>query len=257
MPKKTLLKRSLLCLLILSSQAYTVAQRQTLVKGLKTRTVVLTYHDVIERRDSKALWFDCTEGELATQLDWMTAHGVHFITLDQLYAHLAKGSPLPARPVAITFADNYLGFWDRAYPILKSRHVPAAMFVHTGYVGDRSHGRPKMDWNQLRQLDGEGLVTVASQTVTHPADLGKLTDREQRIELDDSKRELERMLRHPINYLAYPNGKFNSRSTQLARAAGYTMAFSEVTKPAELSPSLFAVNRYVHTKYRQAVGSLR
>lgn len=223
----------------------------------RARSVVLTYHDVIEKRDAKALWFDCTAQELTAQLAWMTTRGVHFITLDQLYSHLTRGTRLPAKPVAITFADNYQGFWDRAYPILKARRVPVAMFVHTGYVGDRSHGRPKMDWNELRELDREGLVTIASQTVSHPLDLGKLSRSRQLDELKRSRETLRKELGHDVRYLAYPNGKFSRESMKLAKEAGYLMAFSEVTQPVERSPGLYAINRYVHTKYRQAVEALR
>ena len=66
-----------------------------------------------------------------------------------------------------------------------------------------------MNWEQLKQLDQEGLVTIGSQTVSHPADLGKLTESEQWAELTDSKQKLELQLGHPIRYLAYPNGKFS------------------------------------------------
>ncbi|MBI1755883.1 MAG: polysaccharide deacetylase family protein [Fimbriimonas ginsengisoli] len=220
-------------------------------RGLPPRTVVLTYHDVIERRDGRDLWFDCTAGELREQIRWLKRRGAHFITLDQLYAHLAKGASLPTHPVAVTFADNYLGFWERGYPVLRAEGVPVAMFVHTGYVGDRSHGRPKMDWDQLRSLDREGLVTIGSQTVSHPTDLRRLSTAELRKEMEESKRELERQLGHTVSYFAYPNGKFNAAAMRAAQAAGYLMAMTEVTRPAEASPSLFAVNRYVHTRYRQ------
>ena len=218
------------------------------------KTVVLTYHDVIETRDGKDLWFDCTATELSSQLDWMQARGVHFITVDQLYRHLAQGDRLPAKPVAVTFADNYEGFWERGYPVLKKRQIPVAMFVHTGFVGD-THGRPMMTWDQLRILDRDGLVTIASQTVTHPNDLGKLSIPSIRKELTQSKAKLEKELGHPILYLAYPNGRFSPECERLAREAGYRMAFSEVTRPVEASPSFWAVNRYVHTKYRAALGN--
>lgn len=227
------------------------AQRTTIKPGLPKQTIILTYHDVIDRRDSKALWFDCTQRELEQQLDWLRRKGANFVTLNRLYYYLTEGRPLPKHPVVITFADNYRGFWDRAYPVLKARKIPVAMFVHTGFVG-ATNGRPKMTWSQLRQLQKEGLVTVCSQTVSHPADLGQLSDAQVWKELTDSKRELEKQLGVRCWYLAYPNGKFDSRSEVLAQKAGYVMAFSEVTKPAEASPSLFAVNRYVHTRWKRA-----
>jgi peptidoglycan/xylan/chitin deacetylase (PgdA/CDA1 family) len=220
-------------------------------RGLTSRTPVINYHDVIERRAAKSVWFDCTTKELEEQILWLKKRGAAFVSLDQLYSALVRGTPLPKNAVAITFADNYLGFYERGLPILRRHRVPVTMFVHTGYVGSRQ-GRPKMNWSQLRELSRGGLVTIASQTVSHPADLRTLaSDRLQR-EMIDSKRVLERELGRRVTYVAYPNGKYDRRVAGAARAAGYAMGFTEVQQPAEKSPSIWMVNRYVHTKYRQA-----
>lgn len=242
----------LLCLLLFASTA--LAQNggfKPLKPGLKQRTPVLTYHDVIATRDSSALWFDCTTDELKAQLDWLQSKKANFVSLDQLYRHLTDGVPLPPRSIAITFADNYQGFYDRAWPILKARRIPVAMFVHTGYVGNQS-GRPKMTWDQLKELQASGLVTVASQTVSHPEDLRRLTDKQLDKEMSVSKRSLELHLGRKIAYVAYPNGKWDQRSVVAAKRAGYLMAFTEELRPAEKASSILAVPRYVHTKYRQA-----
>jgi peptidoglycan/xylan/chitin deacetylase (PgdA/CDA1 family) len=180
---------------------------------------------------------------------------VHFITLTQLYSYLSQGSPLPSKPVCITFADSYEGYYQYALPVLRKHHVPSAQFVHTGFVGSPI-GRPKLTWDQLKEIDRAGDVTVASQTVTHPLDLRNLDDPTLRKEMVNSKRSLESHLGHPIHFLAYPNGKFNERCEQAAKSAGYWMACSEVTKPANQSPSIFAVNRYVHTKWQAALSRL-
>lgn len=220
-------------------------------RDIRTKTPVLTYHDMVEERGLGTEWFDCTPEEFTAQLDWLTKRGAHFITIRQLYAHLTTAAPLPRHAIAITFADNYLGFYERALPILRARHIPVTMFVHTDYVGSPV-GRPKMNWDQLVELDREGLVTVASQTRTHPKSLPALSDRVLREEMAGSKRVLERRLGHRIDFLAYPNGSYNARVARAAAAAGYLMAFTEVLTPAEKSPSIFMVSRYVHTQYRRA-----
>ncbi|HVT11906.1 MAG TPA: polysaccharide deacetylase family protein [Fimbriimonadaceae bacterium] len=224
--------------------------RQMLPK-LRTRTPILTYHDVIERRDSQSLWFDCSVSEFKAQLDWLAAHHARFITLDQLYAHLVGGAALPSHAIAITFADNYKGFYLRAFPILKARHIPVAMFVHTSMVGSPV-GRPKASWAQLAEMRDSGLVTICSQTVTHPADLRKLTPAQLDKEMTDSKRLLRERLGIPVRYIAYPNGKWDEKAVEAARRAGYLMGFTEELRPAETASSILAVPRYVHTKYRQA-----
>ena len=221
-----------------------------LVSG-RGSTPILTYHDFIGARDANSLWFDCTTGEFEGQIQWLLKHGAHFVTLDQISAHLLKHTALPPHAIALTAADGYQGFYDRAVPILRKYKVPLTMFVHTGFVGNQQ-GRPKMTWSELSELDQEGLVSIQSQTVTHPADLRRLSDRKLAWEMTQSKKELENHLGQRIAFLAYPNGKFDARCERAAKAAGYEMAFSEVTEPCEDSPNRWAVNRYVHTKWRQA-----
>ncbi len=222
-----------------------------LKKDLGAQTIILTYHDILPERDSKSQWFDCTKAELIAQLDWMTKRGAHFISLQTLYDHLTTGKSLPNHPVVITFADNYHGFLEYAYDILRERKIPTAMFVHTGFVGSPI-GRPKMTWDELEKLDKQGLVTVASQTVTHPEDLRNLSDEQLQKEMVRSRRDLETHLGHRVQFLAYPNGKYDDRVAAAARAATYSMAFTETQVLAERSPSILMVSRYVHTKLPKA-----
>jgi peptidoglycan/xylan/chitin deacetylase (PgdA/CDA1 family) len=109
-----------------------------------------------------------------------------------------------------------------------------------------------MTWSMLREIDRSGLVTVASQTVTHPADLRMMEGPTIRREFRASAARLVEHLGHPCAYLAYPNGFFDDRCQAIARECGYRMAFGEVTQPFETSPGRYAIHRYVHTKWRAA-----
>jgi peptidoglycan/xylan/chitin deacetylase (PgdA/CDA1 family) len=157
-----------------------------------------------------------------------------------------------AKAVCITFADNYQGFYKYAWPILKKKRIPVAQFVHTDFVGNTS-GRPKMTWRQLTELDRSGLVTIGSQTCSHPEDLTKLSDARLRHEMADSKRVLEQRLGHAVTSIAYPNGKYDTRVSRAAREANYLIGFTEVTQSAEKRPDIYRVPRYVHTKYKRAI----
>lgn len=218
------------------------------------RAVVLTYHDVIERRGPGSVWFDCTSAELRAQLDFMARKGATFVSIPQIEAALDGTRALPKRAVALTFADNYRGFLLRAWPLLKARRIPVALFVHTDYVGSPV-GRPKMTWAELTALQRSGLVTVASQTRSHPADLRALPEARLDAEFVGAKAAIERRL-GACHYLAYPNGKYDARVARAARRAGYSLAFTEVLAPLDRAPDRWRLPRYVHTKYRLALANL-
>jgi peptidoglycan/xylan/chitin deacetylase (PgdA/CDA1 family) len=216
-----------------------------------SRAVVLTYHDIIEQRGPGSVWFDCTVREFRAQMDELRRNGAAFVSTRQVESFLASGAPLPPRAVAVTFADNYRGFLMHAWPILRNRGIPVTMFVHTGYVGSRV-GRPKMTWAELTQLHRQGVI-VASQTVSHPADLTKLSDADLRKEFRGAMDTLtQRIDPYGAHRLAYPNGKFDRRTIMFAKEAGVQFAYTEECQPVTARSLPLAIPRYVHTKVRQA-----
>jgi peptidoglycan/xylan/chitin deacetylase (PgdA/CDA1 family) len=137
------------------------------------------YHDIVKRRGLPGgVFFDCTKDEFAAQIQWLEEQGATPISLEQLHRHLTRGEEVPEKAVVLTFDDNYQGFYKYAYPLLKERNYPAAVFVHTNFVGDKKGPHPKMSWETLQQLDTEGLITIASHTLSHPL-LSKLSAEEQ------------------------------------------------------------------------------
>ena len=225
---------------------------QLSVRAQASRIPVIMYHDIIARRSRKSVWFDCTKAQFASQLDYLKEQGAHPISLLQLHKHLVLGETLPENAVVLTFDDNYQGFYDNAYPLLKENNYPSAMFVHTNFVGDKTSDHPKMTWETLQQLDKEGLVTIASHTLSHPDDITKLSLEVQERELAGSKQALEAKLGHTVPYLAYPDGRQDETTRSLARKVGYTMAFTIDNGPVEESPGVLALNRYIHTRLKRA-----
>lgn len=219
--------------------------------AMQSRAVVLTYHDVIPERGKDAVWFDCTQTELRDQLAWLKEQGANFISTEELYKHLTTSTPFPGKAICITFADNYKGFMRYGWSIIEKMEVPVTMFAHTGFVGNRS-GREKMSWEDLLVLSKSPRFRVGSQTVSHPADLRKLSREQVLKEFTDSWESLKTNLENPVRFLAYPNGKWNDATAEIANEAGYLMAFTEEQKPVRVGVDLHKVPRYVHTKYREA-----
>jgi peptidoglycan/xylan/chitin deacetylase (PgdA/CDA1 family) len=215
------------------------------------RVPVIMYHDVVERRTRDTVWYDVSKREFQAQMDWIAERGIVPITLDQLYAHLTEGASIPEQAIVLTFDDNYQGFYDHAWPILKEYGFPAAMFVHSGFV-EKQQGRPKMSWETLRELVKNPLFTVGGHTVNHPDDLSKLPPERQAKEINDDKSKIEKELGITLKYFAYPNGKYDKQTMELTKQAGYLMAFTISNGLAEESPGILAVHRYIHTRLERA-----
>jgi poly-beta-1,6-N-acetyl-D-glucosamine N-deacetylase len=216
------------------------------------RIPVIMYHDIVATKKQKTVFFDCTADEFKDQLDFLEKEGANFISAEQLQRHLVRGDEVPEKSVLLTFDDNYQGFYDNAYPLLKEKKIPCVMFVHTAFVGNKKGPHPKMTWETLKQLDKEKLVTIGSHTVNHPGEFEKQPLDVQQSELSDAKKMLEAELEHPVPYIAYPEGRGDEETFSLAQQLGYTLGFTIENGPAEQSPGILAVNRYIHTRLEKA-----
>ncbi len=219
------------------------------MKAETGRVAVIMFHNVVAK---PKVWFDCTIDEFKKDLDEIAKGGFTVLTLDHLYNHLTSGAPVPPKSVVLTFDDNYQGVYDNVVPLLRERKWPAAVFVHTKYVGVQA-GWPKMTWEELAELHKEGLVTIGAHTVSHPMNLKDLPGDQQRTELAESKKTLEDHLGGEIPYMAYPDGSNDITTQQIAREVGYKMSFTMDPTPAEGSPNILCVGRYEAKKFSKAL----
>jgi biofilm PGA synthesis lipoprotein PgaB len=227
---------------------------QVAAAGRMPYVAVIVWHDVVP---AKELWFDTSLDTFKTQLAAIARGGFHVVTLDALRAHLERGAPLPAKPLALTFDDNGHGIYENAFPLLKKYGFPATMFVHTNFVGTTTHGKRHTTWPQLVEMSRSGLMAVQSLTANHPPDLRLLSDADVVHELTLSRTSLRYHLGRTIFALVYPEDNYDARLERLAAANGYALAFSEDWGNAGASANLLAVHRYsALTRFDQALADV-
>jgi peptidoglycan/xylan/chitin deacetylase (PgdA/CDA1 family) len=176
----------------------------------------------------------------AAQMTWLANHGAHAITQLQLFDALMHGRALPAHPVMITFDDGYRDVLAKAAPVLSRLGMPATAYVITDRISD---GDPSfLTWADLARLQRDG-VAIGSHTVTH-ADLASLPGRQAWGELTGSRRVLEQRLGHPVQWLAYPEGREDARVVSLARSAGYLLAVTTQAGSDQHADDPLRLHRY-------------
>jgi peptidoglycan/xylan/chitin deacetylase (PgdA/CDA1 family) len=158
--------------------------------------------------------------DFARQMAWLKRRGYRTVTQRELFAALVQGRPLGPRPILITFDDGYRDVFFKASPVLSRLGLHATAYVISGRIsaGDSSF----LTWPLLQALERRG-VEIGSHTVRH-RDLTSLSTPEALAELVNSRQTLERALGHPVQWLAYPFGRYDARVEELARRAGYVLA---------------------------------
>jgi peptidoglycan/xylan/chitin deacetylase (PgdA/CDA1 family) len=184
------------------------------------RVPILMYHRIHPDPPPSHRSLTVHPGDFARQMRWLKQHGYRTITQRELYDALFLGKPLGPKPIMITFDDGYSEVFHKAVPVLKRLGMRATAYVISGRT--LRSDTVFLTWHLLRALERDG-VEIGSHTVGH-RHLTSLSDGEALRELVRSRRAFERRLGHPVQWLAYPFGAYDSRIERLARRAGYVLA---------------------------------
>lgn len=224
---------------------------QIVPAGKTPYVAVIVWHDVVA--GPKEVWFDTPLDTFRGQLEKIRRGGYHVVPLDALRSHLERGTPLPSRPLVLTFDDNGHGLYDTAFPLLATYRYAATLFVHTNFVG-RTTTKRHTTWPQLQEMSRSGLVSIQSLTANHPPDLRALSDDAVGHELRLSRASLEHRLGKKVYALVYPEDNYDARLARLAVDNGYALAFTEDWGNAGDSANLLTVHRYsALTRFDQAL----
>lgn len=152
-----------------------------------------------------------------TQLQYLQKNGFHSISPDDLVNHLTKDTPLPTKPVILTFDDGWKMQYEYALPLLQKYHFSATFYIFTSAIGHKNY----LNWEEIKALDQAGMV-IGGHSLDHPY-LFKITDdKKLRHEIIDSKKILEAGLGHQITAFAVPFGHYNEQIIAVAKEAGFT-----------------------------------
>jgi peptidoglycan/xylan/chitin deacetylase (PgdA/CDA1 family) len=85
-----------------------------------------------------------------------------FASLDEVGVHLAEGRRFRRPTAAITFDDGYSDVYHHAFPLLKKKGIPAAVFVVAGLVGTEDVQIFDRFYSALRLLQKRGRPLAKS-----------------------------------------------------------------------------------------------
>jgi peptidoglycan/xylan/chitin deacetylase (PgdA/CDA1 family) len=183
---------------------------------------ILMYH-VIARPPAAAAFprLFVSPADFAGQMHWLAHHGYHAVTLMRVYDYWLHASPLPARPIVISFDDGYLGQDTHALPVLQTLGWPGVLNLRVDALNSRYALPP---W-RVQQLLAAGWELDA-HTITHP-DLTQVDADRLWHEVDGSRVELRELFHVPVDFFCYPSGRYNAHVIAAVRRAGYLGATTE------------------------------
>lgn len=221
-----------------TSQSKTIAKWKTYDEPVQIP--ILMYHAVHVMDPSEAsnanLIVDPDLFE--AQIKALSKAGYYFLTPEEAYKAFTENA-LPAKKVVwLTFDDGNEDFYTIAYPILKKYKAKATNNVITGFVKKGNAGN--LTVKQMKEMMAHGM-SFQSHTVNHP-DLSATDKATQKVELTDSIDFLENKLNTKVNTIAYPSGRYNQTTLDLAKKT-YKLGLTTNEGLASSKDGLLSLNR--------------
>ena len=235
-------------LLVFWSGFYSLVRR---LRKNKSRGAILLYHRVN----------DISQDPLTASTRRFAEHLVtlrqyyRYISTEDLVERIATGKPIEATSVAIHFDDCYRDVRTCAAPLLAAAGSPGVAFVSSGFVDtsrifihdqNRSpHRFENFRLSDLVELPALG-VSVGAHTVNH-VDLGSVSLEQAKVEVEESRRDLEQMTGRPVLLFSFPFGRLDNireEVRQMVIRAGYRALFSAHGGFVDRQTSLFDIPRF-------------
>lgn len=218
---------------------------------------VLCFH-----KPRKALLIKC--------IQWLIRHGYTFVSADDVIDWMWHGRSLPQGAVWFTFDDGWREQLDDVLPIVERYRIPVTLFIPTRIVGgegmypwlhddlyplhafppdSRGAGgggageREALTESEVRRAASSPVVTVGSHTATHVL-LPYCPEDRLRLEICESKRELEEWSKQAVRTFAYPEGMTDPRAEAILREFGIELAVTTVNSFATSSSSWHLLPRF-------------
>lgn len=116
------------------------------------------------------------------------------------------------KPVALTFDDCFVYFYNNAFPLLKKYNQKASIYIICNYV----NGPNYLTTEQIQEMVDSGLVSVQSHTLSHQK-LSTLNLEDMKKELNESKSYLDSTYNINVDTICYPIGDYNEKVIEYAK----------------------------------------
>lgn len=209
--------------------------------GARATVPVLCYHQLREYADGDSDYaravLICPPATFREHLDAIKDDGWTTIGPDDYYDHLTTGSPLPDKPVILTFDDGTIGQVTEGMTQLVERDMTGTFFPMTVVLD-------QPDWmstDDIGRLADAGM-TIGAHTWDHQ-NMTDLSGDDWRVQLEEPRETLRQASGQDVDHLAYPYGSWNRAALPHVAEAGYKTAYQLTEDPLDQDQPLLSLRR--------------
>ena len=230
----------------------------------KVRLPIIMYHAILKdpARQGK---YVVSPQTLEDDIRWLLANGYTAVFISDVVAYVEEGTPLPEKPVILTFDDGVFNNYTYAYPLAKQLGVKImispilSLTEEYTATGEKNPNYSYLPWDTLWEMYESGYVEYGNHTYDLHGDSERLGVRRAAGETqedycrsvgEDLSRAqqlfLQRLGEAP-DCMVYPYGAYCEDSEDLIRTLGFkaSMTCCERMNIVTDADSLFGLGRFL------------
>jgi peptidoglycan/xylan/chitin deacetylase (PgdA/CDA1 family) len=181
---------------------------------------ILMYHYISvppKNADAVRLDLSVTPTQFEQELLYLRQQGYETISMQQLYLAMTLQTPLPAKPIVITFDDGYRDAYEQAFPLLKQYGYKATFFVFTQPID--TYNVDFLTWEMITEMHQAGME-FGSHSYTHPDMRNRDVDFLV-YQILGSKEAIEARIGEPVRFFCYPSGRYDQEVIKVLDSAHF------------------------------------
>ncbi|MGN0178737.1 MAG: polysaccharide deacetylase family protein [Monoglobaceae bacterium] len=235
---------------------------------------VLMYHSICSSSGKQGK-FIVSETGLEQDLKYISDNGYTSVSAAQIIDFVYNGTPLPEKPILLTFDDGYYNNYCYAFPLLKKYNSKAVISIigkYTDIYSETEEENPlysHITWDEAREMCESGLVEIENHSYnSHTTDKGRNGTKKKKGESEAAyaeyissdigklQEEIHANLGYTPQLFAYPFGSVSEASYDILKQMGFKMTLSCEEKVNYLktgdTDGIYMLGRYLRTNKRNA-----
>ncbi len=130
---------------------------------------IIMYHSILKSAKVKTKYI-VTPAQFEEDLVWLKNNGYTSIFMSDLINYVYDGTPLPEKPIIITFDDGYYNNLTYMYPLLVKYDMKAVISVVCSYseefskTMDLNPAYAHLTWDNIKELSNSGYVEIQNHS---------------------------------------------------------------------------------------------
>lgn len=231
---------------------------------------IIMYHSIL-KDPSRSNKYTVTPAVLEEDLKYIKDKGYTTVTIADLISYVYDDSPLPEKPIVLTFDDGHYNNYGYLFPLLEKYDMKAVISIVGSYTDKFSEtdeanlNYSYLRWKDIKELMDTGRIEFQNHTYNLHSNTGKRigtkkikgeTDEHYKSILKDDILKLQQEFEGNTNYtpkcFTYPFGGISNASLDIIKELGFKASLSceqGINKLTKNPNSLYLLKRYNRPSY--------